>query len=144
MVGVMTLLIVGLVFGRKQFAYLEVAPGLYIIEVVTAALLCTTVVGGFVAATPVRRAWSKNVMSHLPRPLLLCSGVCLLLAVGKAVTHFASGGQAAGLQELPILVCTRRSTPFWFCGCLNDRPAEGERSCCRSSMQYCCFPSISW
>ncbi len=104
MVGVMTLLIVGLVFGRKQFAYLEVAPGLYIIEVVTAALLCTTVVGGFVAATPVRRAWSKNVMSHLPRPLLLCSGVCLLLAVGKAVTHFASGGQAAGLQELPILV----------------------------------------
>src|ERR1700687_2194195 len=90
MLGVMTLLVLGLVFVRKQFAYLEVLPGLYIIEAVTMVLMgatCLRAFAGDSAGCRIPRA------IRTPRPLVVAGLACLVLAIAKALANI--GGDAS-------------------------------------------------
>ncbi len=96
---ILALIIIGVVFIRKQFTYIEVLPGIYLIEAVM-VMVAFSVVFRAMMLLPRR----KGVPVVLPTALGLLSGVCLFLAVIKATVHLMMNGSPAQLQELPILV----------------------------------------
>jgi hypothetical protein len=96
---VLCLILVGVLFARKQFTYIEVFPGVYLIEAVMVMLATSVVMRAFVLLPK-----GRGIPLRLPLALGLLSCICLFLALTKAIYHVTSGGEFGRLQELPILV----------------------------------------
>lgn len=103
MPAVLCLILIGVVFARKQFTYIELLPGVYLIEFAMVLLAISVILRAFVFL-PDGGPEGRGSPLVLPAVLTTLSGFCLLLAMSKAVGHVAMAGEAAQLQELPILV----------------------------------------
>lgn len=100
---VLCLILIGVVFARKQFTYIELLPGVYLIEFAMLLLVISVFLRAFVFLSD-SGPEGRGSPLVLPGGLALLSGACLVLAMSKAVSHVAMAGESAQLQELPILV----------------------------------------